>query len=98
MDNIFLITVLAVTVEALMEYAKSVARMFAGKDYKEGAMRLAAAVTAVVLCVLAGADFFAGAGVKFISPAVGEILTGVVCSRGANYVSDFVGKTKINSP
>lgn len=54
--------------------------------------QVAAAVLSVVLCLAAGADLFAAVGLTFSLPLLGSVLTGVLVSRGANYISDLAGR------
>lgn len=89
MDLFFLFPVLAVTVEGLVEYAKTV---IAEEDKRAVAIRLSALAASVLLCLLSGADVFARLGVSFRLPYIGEILTGIFASRGANYASDLIGR------
>ena len=90
MEGIVLIITLAVIVEALIEYAKSVGKAVAGGGWKTAATQLVAIVGAVALCVAAKADLFAAIGLQFVWPWLGVLLTGIIISRGANYVSDFI--------
>jgi len=97
MDTIALVLVLAVTAEALVEYAKSAGRMIAQRQrdgggwFRPGVTQLLVIGLSVALCSLAGADLYAGLGVRLRTPEAGYVLTGILCSRGANYVSDLVG-------
>ncbi len=92
MKGIVLILTLAVITEALIEYAKCIGKAFAGKDLKTALTQIAAIVVSVVLCFAAGADLFQAAGICFSYSWIGTLLTGIIGSRGANYVSDFVAK------
>lgn len=94
MDKIALIIMLAVTVEALVEYGKSFAQAITGGKYTAVVLQLCAAVVSVLLCVLSGADMYAALGVPFSLPAVGMVLTGIFASRGANFVSDLIGRLR----
>ena len=96
MNEIMTILTLAVTVEALVEYGKSVGGILTKAGRKQAAIRLAAAAAGVILCLTAGADLYAAAGLTFGWPWLGSALTGVLISRGANYVSDFMRKIKGN--
>lgn len=80
------IIILAITVEALIEYVKLI---FVQKavNWKQ----VAALIMGVALSILAGTDLYALVGVGFAVPYVGSVLTGIIFSRGANYVSDFIG-------
>ena len=90
MQGIVLILALAVTVEAVVEYIKSVVKMFTDRDYKTGCTQLAAACISIALCFAAGADLFAAVGLEFAAPWIGMSLTGLMASRGANYASDLI--------
>lgn len=92
MEGITLIIALAIVTEALVEYGKSIGKAVAGNDIKAAVTQVAAMVVSVLLCFAAGADLFKIAGINFAWPWVGVILTGILGSRGANYLSDFVKK------
>jgi hypothetical protein len=51
-----------------------------------------AILASVLLCFAAGADLFKVVGITFAWPWVGVVLTGILGSRGANYLSDLLGK------
>ena len=93
MTAIMLMLVLAVTVEALVQYSKTVIYMVAARDYKTAITQLGALLASVALCVLAGADIYAALGVSFGAAGgspIGAVLTGAFASRGANYAADMV--------
>ena len=92
MEGIALILALAVVTEALVEYCKSIGKAFAGKDIKSALTQLAAIAASVLLCLAAGADLFQVVGITFTWPGVGIVLTGILGSRGANYLSDLLTK------
>ncbi len=94
MDKLVLVLMLAVTVEALVEYTKSLIKAFTDKCYKCAVVQLCAMVISIVLCVLANADMYAALGVPFVVPGIGMVLTGIFASRGANFVSDLVGRLR----
>lgn len=75
------ILMLAVTIEALVEYAKLIV-VNKTVNWKQ----VAALALGVAGAVLTGADLYDG---LFPVPCVGSVLTGVLLSRGANYVADF---------
>ena len=91
MQAILLTLMLAVTIEGLVEYVKSVAQH---KAWKTVALQLGAAAVSVLLCIASGADLYAALGVEFSLPFAGCALTGVFASRGANYVSDLIGRLR----
>ena len=98
MDIIASILMLAVTVEALVEYGKSIGKAIADKHTKTAITQLCAVAVSIGLCGLAGADLYAAVGVEFSLPWVGRILTGIFASRGANFVSDLIGRLTQKNP
>ena len=92
MDVIVLVLMMAVTVEALVEYGKLLGKAALSRDYQGLAVMAAALTVAVLLCFATGADFYAALGVQFSLPWVGVLLTGIFASRGANFVSDLIKK------
>ena len=92
MNMIVLVLMMAVTVEALVEYAKTFGKAILEKQWKTAATQAGAVALGVLLCFGVGADFYAALGVNFSVAWLGIALTGVFASRGANYVSDLVKK------
>ena len=76
MNRTVLVLMMAVTVEALIEYAKTFGRAIIEKQWKTAATQAGAVAL----------------GVSFNAAWLGVALTGVFASRGANYVSDLVKK------
>lgn len=91
MDMLLLAVCMAVTVEGLVEYAKAVIEH---TDWRKLAVCLAGLAVSVGLCLMCGADVFGCFGVRFAWAPTGGILTGIFASRGANYLSDFVGRLR----
>ncbi len=89
MTGIVLILVMAIVVEALIEYAKTIARAFMNGGWKTAITQLAAIALGVLLCFMTGGDLFVVVGITFVWKWLGVFLTGIIISRGANYVSDF---------
>ena len=83
-----IIFILALTVEALVEYGKLIFQKEI--NWKQ----IAAVIIAVGLAVLAQTDLYAILGVSFVVPYVGMVLTGILFSRGANYLADFIKLTQ----
>ena len=98
MESIFLVLALAVTVEALVEYCKSISKAFSDGQIKTAVTQLAAIAIACFLCIMTNADVYTYLSIQFSYPIVGCILTGIIASRGSNYVSDFIKKaTAVNT-
>ncbi len=91
MEGLLLVTVIAVTVEALVEYGKSAVAAVGG-DKKALLIQGIAIAVSVVLCLLTGADFYGAFGIHFALRPVGGVLTGIFAARGANYLADVVGR------
>ena len=85
-----LVIVMAVTVEALIEYAKTIIRMLEDKQYKTFATQVAAILIAVFISFAAQIDVYSLVGISFAVSWLGTLLTGIVISRGSNYASDFI--------
>lgn len=92
MNQIATIFILAFTVEAIIEYSKLIFI-----DKKVNWKQLGAIVLGVLLALLAGVDLFAIVGVEFVVPYVGVVLTGIIFSRGSNYLADFIKLIQSNT-
>lgn len=92
MDMIVLVLMMAITVEGLVEYGKTVGKAMLDKQYKIAITQGAALILSVLLCFAVGADFYSVLNVQFTLPWVGCLLTGIFASRGANFVSDLFKK------
>ena len=92
MNVFWLSMIVAVTAEALIEYAKTAAQTLADRDTRTAVIQAAACTASVFLCFASGADLYAALGVRFSPPAVGVFLTGVFTSRGANVASDLIAR------
>ena len=89
MKGLMLVLVMAIVVEALIEYAKTIGKAFLNGGWKVAVTQVAAISLGVLLCFMSGGDLFAVVDITFEWPWLGVLLTGVLISRGANYVSDF---------
>lgn len=77
--------VIALAVEAIWETAKLI--------WQEGKLnidRLGAVILGIVLCILAQVDFFDTVTVPLCYPTAGMVLTGIMVSRGANFIHDLL--------
>ena len=76
MNRTVLVLMMAVTVEALVEYAKTFGKAILEKQWKTAATQAGAVALGVSLCFSAGADFYAALGVSFNAAWLGVALTG----------------------
>ena len=74
----------AVIVEGLVSYASTI--------YSNGKVHwkmIGAIVIGIVVAFNLNLDFFALVGLKESTPIIGVVLTGILISRGSNYVADL---------
>lgn len=83
MDNIMSVLAISVVVEGLVSYAK----MFV-VDRKIEWQNVVAVVLGIAFAVAYGIDVFALLGMNSAIPFFGSIMSGVLMSRGANYIFD----------
>ncbi len=53
---------------------------------------IATAVLGILLALAANLDIFSLLKIDFAVPFIGQVLTGLVISKGSNYVFDFISK------
>jgi len=82
--------VMAITVEGLVELGKSIGKAALDGDRKTPPPPAAARGVFSRAWGAAGADVYDALGVSFAVPWLGMILTGILASRGSNYIADFV--------
>jgi hypothetical protein len=76
----------ALIAEALWETSKLI-----WQQGKINIDRIGALLVGILLAILTGLDMFAITGIPIPVPLVGEILTGILLSRGANFMHDIIG-------
>ena len=81
--------VLALLIEAMWESCKML-----WQDGKFSWDRAGALLLAIAVCALAGANLFAAIGLPIGPHMVGCVLTGVLVSRGSNFLHDLLGKVQ----
>lgn len=79
----------AILIEAVWENLKMV-----WKKGKFSVDKIGALVVSILICVLVGIDIFNKLGLTMSVPYVGSVLTGILMSRGANFVHDLFNKIK----
>lgn len=83
------LVIVAILVEAIWENCKMI-----WQKGKFSISMIGALVVSILVCVLTGADIFPIVGLNIAVPFVGSVLTGIVVSRGANFVSELFTKLK----
>lgn len=97
MKTITLIIMVAIVLEALVEYVKTFISMIENREYKTAITQGITIAMGVFLAIAFNLQLFNNAMSEFyeglhINPTLDMILTGILFSRGANYFSDFVSR------
>lgn len=97
MKTIALIIMVAIVLEALVEYGKTIDKMVVARDYKTAITQGITIALGVALAFIFKLQLF-NEGISeiyqglAINPIIDMILTGILFSRGSNYFSDLVSK------
>lgn len=91
---IFSLFVLAITAEAFGEYAESLVDWRKNGERKKFTIQMGILILSIFLCIIitSGNGLYSHLGIHFRVPLVDEVLTGIVVSRGSNYLSDIMNK------
>lgn len=89
--TVAVIIAVAILIEGLVEYGKNIANMFYDGDKKTAITQIVTIVVGIALAFAFNANMFVPLGLT-VNNYVGMILTGIVMSRGSNYVSDLITK------
>ncbi|SHH00609.1 hypothetical protein SAMN02745221_01465 [Thermosyntropha lipolytica DSM 11003] len=90
MEEIGTLLLLAVSAEAIWETLLMV--KLNGGINKE---KLGAIVIGIILAIAARVDFFYIMGVPLAIPYLGMVFTGIIISRGANFIHDIIKITEV---
>ena len=77
----------AILVEAIWENCKMI-----WQEGKFNINMIGSLILGIVICVFAGLDVFKIVGIGLSIPILGSVLTGIIVSRGANFVNDLFTK------
>lgn len=80
--------IVAILVEAIWENIKTI------WDGKLNINRIGSIVLSILICVLTRLDLFAIVGIYLSVPVIAYVLTGIIVSRGANFVNDLFGRIR----
>lgn len=84
------LVIVAILIEAIWENLKMI-----WKDRKISLNTIGVLVISIIVCLLAKIDIFPIVGLSLSVPFVGSGLTGIIVSRGANFVNDLFEKLKV---
>lgn len=91
--NITVVIAAAVLIEGLVEYGKTISDMFAGGEKKAGITQIVTIIVGILIAYAFNADMFVPLGFT-VNHYVGVALTGIIMSRGSNYVNDIITKIR----
>lgn len=89
--NVAIIIAVAILIEGLVEYGKNITDMFYGGEKKTAITQIVTIIVGIALAFAFNADMFIPLGLT-VNHYIGMVLTGIVMSRGSNYVSDLIGR------
>lgn len=103
MKTIALIIMVAIVLEALVEYAKTLMYMVEDEDYKTAITQGVTILLGIFLAIVFNLQLFNNALSEFyaglhINPVIDMVLTGILFSRGSNYISDLLSKLTDPTP
>lgn len=84
------LVIVAILIEAIWENLKMI-----WKDRKISLNTIGVLIISIIVCLLAKIDIFPIVGLSLSVPFVGSGLTGIIVSRGANFVNDLFEKLKV---
>lgn len=85
------LVIVAILIEAIWENIKMV-----WQNGKFSIDKIGSLVISILICILAKIDIFPIVNLSIMVPVIGSILTGIIVSRGANFVHDLFNKISGN--
>ena len=85
------LVIVAILIEAIWENIKMV-----WQSGKFSIDKIGSLVISILICILAKIDIFPIVNLSIMVPVIGSILTGIIVSRGANFVHDLFNKISGN--
>ena len=83
------LVIVAILIEAIWENIKMI-----WQNGKFSIDKIGSLVISILICILAKIDIFPIVNLSIMVPVIGSILTGIIVSRGANFVHDLFTKLK----
>ena len=81
------LVIVAILIEAVWENIKMV-----WQNGKYSIDKIGSLVISILICILAKIDIFPIVNLSIMVPVIGSILTGIIVSRGSNFVHDLFNK------
>lgn len=97
MTTVAMIIMVAIVLEALIEYFKTIMKMITDGDYKTAITQAITILLGIGLAFIFNLHLFDDVLSQvyeglYINPTIDIILTGIIFSRGSNYFSDLISK------
>lgn len=89
--NLITIIPFSILVESLIQYFKTVGKAFSDKNYKAFTTQLFSIILGIALAFAFNGNIFPYLNMP-VNPTIGLIISGIIISRGSNYVSDLIKK------
>ena len=83
------LVVIAILIEAVWENIKMI-----WQNGKVSIDMVGSLIISILVCILTKADIFPIVDVNISVPVIGSVLTGIIVSRGANFVHDLFTRLK----
>ena len=81
------LVIIAILIEAIWENIKMI-----WQNGKFSIDKLGSLILSIVICILTKADIFPIVRISIAIPIIGSVLTGIIVSRGANFLHDLFNK------
>ena len=81
------LVIVAILIEAIWENIKMI-----WQNGKFSIDKIGSLVISILICILVKIDIFPIVNLSIMVPVIGSILTGIIVSRGANFVHDLFNK------
>ena len=81
------LVIVAILIEAIWENIKMI-----WQNGKFSIDKIGSLAISILICILAKIDIFPIVNLSIMVPVIGSILTGIIVSRGANFVHDLFNK------
>lgn len=92
-----LIIAIAILIEALVEYGKTIIDMFDNGDKKTAITQIITIILGIFIAFAFKANVFELLKMP-VNNAIGTVLTGIIISRGSNYASDLLSRISNPTP
>lgn len=85
------VIIIAILIEAIWENIKMI-----WQDGKFSIDKIGSLILSILICVLVNMDIFSLINLDISIPFIGSVLTGILASRGANFIHDLFNRINEN--